>query len=116
MFRELGWRIGQAVLAELPVHSPVQGLGVVDQADAQHGIELAAHLLDNEVIAPAPLFPPSAFSGTSVLPDFFMTRAMKGSFNAVAYAGLREHAPVLRESCSAPAPGCPEPDWSPKSL
>lgn len=78
---------------------------------AEHGIELATPFLDNEVIRACLAVPADqrgapgrykpllacAFSGTGVLPDFALTRATKGGFNAVAYAGLREHAPLLRD-------------------
>ncbi|MFD4977392.1 asparagine synthase-related protein [Streptomyces sp. NPDC058424] len=78
---------------------------------AGHGIELAAPFLDNEVIraclavgadergAPGQYKPllDAAFTGTGVLPGFVLARSTKGGFNALAYAGLRENAPVLRE-------------------
>lgn len=78
---------------------------------AEHGIELAAPFLDNEVIRACLAVPAdqrgtpdrykplltTAFSGTGVLPDFALTRTTKGGFNAVAYAGLRKHAHVLRD-------------------
>ncbi|MBW1603403.1 hypothetical protein JJV70_15085 [Streptomyces sp. JJ66] len=38
----------------------------------------------------------AAFSGSRVLPDFVLDRTTKGGFNALAYAGLRDNAPVLR--------------------
>ncbi|MFB7918967.1 albusnodin/ikarugamycin family macrolactam cyclase [Streptomyces sp. NPDC056061] len=74
-----------------------------------YGIDLVAPYLDNEVIRACLAVPadqrgtPSrykpllttAFTGTGVLPDFVLTRATKGGFNALAYAGLRENAPVL---------------------
>ncbi|MFI1184434.1 asparagine synthase-related protein [Streptomyces sp. NPDC020799] len=77
---------------------------------AEHGIEIAAPYLDNEVrraclAVPAdqrgapgrykPLLA-EAFAGTDVLPSFVLTRATKGGFNALSYAGLVQHAPVLR--------------------
>ncbi|MGW4042928.1 albusnodin/ikarugamycin family macrolactam cyclase [Streptomyces sp. NPDC004721] len=78
---------------------------------AGHGIELAAPFLDNEVIraclavsadergAPGQYKPllDAAFTGTGVLPGFVLARSTKGGFNALAYAGLRDNAPVLRE-------------------
>ncbi|MGO4425375.1 asparagine synthase-related protein, partial [Streptomyces sp. MCAF7] len=36
-----------------------------------------------------------AFAHTDVLPDFVLSRATKGGFNALAYAGLTRHAAVL---------------------
>ncbi|MEU1662794.1 albusnodin/ikarugamycin family macrolactam cyclase [Streptomyces sparsogenes] len=77
---------------------------------AEHGIELAAPFLDNEVIraclavgadqrgAPGRYKPllGEAFAHTDVLPDFVLSRATKGGFNALAYQGLRDHAPLLR--------------------
>ncbi|GLW19937.1 hypothetical protein Stsp01_66800 [Streptomyces sp. NBRC 13847] len=78
---------------------------------ARHGlgIDLAAPFLDNEVIrvclavpadqrgAPGRYKPllAEAFTGTGVLPGFVLSRVTKGGFNALSYAGLREHAPVL---------------------
>ncbi|WP_274919420.1 albusnodin/ikarugamycin family macrolactam cyclase [Streptomyces sp. WZ-12] len=78
---------------------------------AEHGIELAAPYLDNEVIRaclavpadrrgePAQYKPllDAAFTGTGVLPPFVLARTTKGGFNALAYAGLRDHARVLKE-------------------
>lgn len=78
---------------------------------AEHGIELAAPYLDNEVIraclsvpadrrgAPGQYKPllDAAFAGTGVLPDFVLARTTKGGFNALAYAGLRDHAKVLKD-------------------
>ncbi|MFB7461325.1 albusnodin/ikarugamycin family macrolactam cyclase [Streptomyces sp. NPDC056188] len=78
---------------------------------ADHGVELAAPYLDNEVIracltvpadergAPGQYKPllEAAFTGSGVLPGFVLARTTKGGFNAVAYAGLREHAPVLMD-------------------
>ncbi|MFC7791445.1 albusnodin/ikarugamycin family macrolactam cyclase [Streptomyces cinereoruber] len=78
---------------------------------AGHGIELAAPFLDNEVIraclavpadergAPGSYKPllASAFAGSDVLPPFVLNRTTKGGFNALAYAGLRQAAPVLRD-------------------
>ncbi|GHJ35131.1 hypothetical protein Sm713_07400 [Streptomyces sp. TS71-3] len=78
---------------------------------AEHGIELAAPYLDNEVIraclavpadqrgAPGQYKPllDAAFTGKRVLPGFVLARTTKGGFNALAYAGLRDHAPVLKE-------------------
>ncbi|MFJ5157015.1 albusnodin/ikarugamycin family macrolactam cyclase [Streptomyces sp. NPDC088353] len=78
---------------------------------ADRGIELAAPYLDNEVIraclavpadergAPGQYKPllEAAFAGSGVLPDYVLARTTKGGFNAVAYAGLRDHAPVLRD-------------------
>ncbi|WP_170116831.1 asparagine synthase-related protein [Streptomyces albireticuli] len=76
----------------------------------EHGIEIAAPYLDNEVrraclAVPAdqrgtpgrykPLLA-EAFAGTDVLPDFVLDRATKGGFNALSYAGLVQHAPALR--------------------
>lgn len=85
--------------------------GWSDIARAEHGIEIAAPYLDNEVVraclavpadqrgTPARYKPllTEAFAGTGVLPDFVLARSTKGGFNGLAYAGLREHAPVLRE-------------------
>ncbi|KAB7850139.1 albusnodin/ikarugamycin family macrolactam cyclase [Streptomyces mobaraensis] len=78
---------------------------------AGHGIELAAPFLDNEVIraclavpadergAPGAYKPllGAAFADSRVLPNFVLARTTKGGFNALAYAGLRDNAPVLRE-------------------
>ncbi|MFJ4689450.1 albusnodin/ikarugamycin family macrolactam cyclase [Streptomyces sp. NPDC088789] len=78
---------------------------------AEHGIELAAPYLDNEVIraclavgadqrgAPARYKPmlDAAFTGSGVLPGFILARTTKGGFNSLAYAGLRENAPVLKD-------------------
>ncbi|SOE10357.1 asparagine synthase (glutamine-hydrolysing) [Streptomyces sp. 2323.1] len=77
---------------------------------AGHGIEVAAPFLDNEVIRACLAVPADqrgtpgrykpllceAFAHTGVLPDFVLTRVTKGGFNALAYAGLRDHASVLR--------------------
>ncbi|WP_268254442.1 albusnodin/ikarugamycin family macrolactam cyclase [Streptomyces hiroshimensis] len=76
----------------------------------EHGIEIAAPYLDNEVRRACLAVPadqrgtPSrykpllaeAFAGTDVLPDFVLERATKGGFNALSYAGLVQHAPALR--------------------
>ncbi|MFH8993214.1 albusnodin/ikarugamycin family macrolactam cyclase [Streptomyces sp. NPDC017940] len=78
---------------------------------AEHGIELAAPFLDNEVIraclavdadqrgAPGQYKPllNAAFTSSGVLPGFVLARTTKGGFNALAYAGLRENAAVLKE-------------------
>ncbi|MFD8613759.1 albusnodin/ikarugamycin family macrolactam cyclase [Streptomyces sp. NPDC059631] len=78
---------------------------------AGHGIEIAAPFLDNEVIraclavpadergAPGRYKPllAEAFTGTGVLPGFVLSRVTKGGFNALAYAGLTRHAPVLMD-------------------
>ncbi|MGW9422325.1 albusnodin/ikarugamycin family macrolactam cyclase [Streptomyces koyangensis] len=78
-------------------------------AAEQYGIDLVAPYLDNEVIraclavpadqrgAPGRYKPllTKAFTGAGVLPDFVLARTTKGGFNALAYAGLRENAPVL---------------------
>ncbi|MEU2210775.1 albusnodin/ikarugamycin family macrolactam cyclase [Streptomyces hygroscopicus] len=78
---------------------------------AGHGIELAAPFLDNEVIracfavpadergAPGAYKPllNAAFTGSRVLPGFVLARTTKGGFNALAYAGLRDNAPVLKD-------------------
>ncbi|MET7904624.1 albusnodin/ikarugamycin family macrolactam cyclase [Streptomyces sp. NPDC005355] len=78
-------------------------------AFAEYGIDLVAPYLDNEVIraclavpadqrgAPGRYKPllATAFTGSGVLPDFVLARTTKGGFNALAYAGLRENAPVL---------------------
>ncbi|MFF7415698.1 albusnodin/ikarugamycin family macrolactam cyclase [Streptomyces lydicus] len=80
-------------------------------AAAEYGIDLIAPYLDNEVIRACLAVPAdqrgapgrykpllnAAFTGTGVLPDFVLTRTTKGGFNALAYAGLRENAPVLRD-------------------
>lgn len=74
-----------------------------------YGIDLVAPYLDNEVIraclavpadqrgAPGRYKPllKTAFTGTGVLPGFVLSRTTKGGFNALAYAGLRNNAPVL---------------------
>ncbi|MEU0844927.1 albusnodin/ikarugamycin family macrolactam cyclase [Streptomyces sp. NPDC005962] len=74
-----------------------------------HGVEIAAPFLDNEVIRACLAVPADqrgapdrykpllseAFAHTDVLPDFVLSRTTKGGFNALAYAGLTEHAPVL---------------------
>ncbi|SHN31001.1 albusnodin/ikarugamycin family macrolactam cyclase [Streptomyces yunnanensis] len=78
---------------------------------AEHGIEIAAPFLDNTVIraclpvpadqrgAPTRYKPllDEAFAQADVLPPFVLTRVTKGGFNALAYAGLRQHAPILRD-------------------
>ncbi|MEU8968186.1 albusnodin/ikarugamycin family macrolactam cyclase [Streptomyces monashensis] len=78
---------------------------------AGHGIELAAPFLDNEVIraclavaadergAPSTYKPllDAAFADSDVLPPFVLARTTKGGFNALAYAGLRDNAPILRD-------------------
>ncbi|BFO23102.1 hypothetical protein SHKM778_94900 (plasmid) [Streptomyces sp. KM77-8] len=78
-------------------------------AAEQYGIDLVAPYLDNEVIRACQAVPAdqrgapgrykpllhTAFTGTGVLPDFVLNRTTKGGFNALAYAGLRENAPVL---------------------
>jgi asparagine synthase (glutamine-hydrolysing) len=80
-----------------------------------HGIELAAPFLDNEVIRACLAVPAEqrgapdrykpllaeAFTGTGVVPEFVLERSTKGGFDAVAFHGLREHAPVLRELLGA---------------
>lgn len=77
---------------------------------AEHGIEVAAPFLDNEVIRACLAVPADqrgtpgrykpllgeAFASCGVLPPFVLTRSTKGGFNALAYAGLRHHASVLR--------------------
>ncbi|WP_282503685.1 albusnodin/ikarugamycin family macrolactam cyclase [Streptomyces rhizoryzae] len=82
---------------------------------AGHGIEVAAPFLDNEVIracltvpadqrgAPGAYKPllDAAFAGSRVLPGFVLARTTKGGFNALAYAGLRDNAPVLRDLLGA---------------
>ncbi|MFH8555453.1 albusnodin/ikarugamycin family macrolactam cyclase [Streptomyces celluloflavus] len=76
-----------------------------------HGIDLAAPFLDNEVIraclavpadqrgAPGRYKPllDAAFAGSGELPDFILARTTKGGFNALSYAGLRDHALRLKE-------------------
>lgn len=78
---------------------------------ADHSIELAAPYLDNEVIRACLTVPAdqrgapwqykplldAAFTGTGVLPEFVLARTTKGGFNALAYAGLRDHARVLED-------------------
>ncbi|GAB2785765.1 hypothetical protein GCM10027073_17760 [Streptomyces chlorus] len=78
---------------------------------AGHGIELAAPFLDNEVIraclavpadergAPGTYKPllGAAFAGSGVLPDFVLARTTKGGFNALAYTGLCDNGPVLKD-------------------
>lgn len=80
-----------------------------DLASTEYGIDLVAPYLDNEVIraclsvpadqrgAPGRYKPllTTAFAGSGVLPPFVLSRTTKGGFNALAYAGLRDHAPVL---------------------
>ncbi|GAA2698423.1 hypothetical protein GCM10010428_81200 [Actinosynnema pretiosum subsp. pretiosum] len=76
-----------------------------------HGVDLASPYLDDEVVriclaVPAeqrgapdrykPLLT-QAFAGTGVLPRAVLERTTKGGFEGVAYAGLRTHAPILRE-------------------
>lgn len=86
-------------------------IGLSEIAAASHGIEIAAPYLDSEVIRACLAVPADqrgtpgrykpllaeAFAGTAVLPDFILSRSTKGGFNALAYQGLCEHAPVLRE-------------------
>ncbi|WP_336052206.1 albusnodin/ikarugamycin family macrolactam cyclase [Streptomyces sp. CA2R101] len=78
---------------------------------AGHGIEVAAPFLDSEVIRAGLAVPADqrgnpgrykpllgeAFAHTGVLPPFVLARVTKGGFNALSYAGLRAHAPVLRD-------------------
>ncbi|MFJ4010878.1 asparagine synthase-related protein [Streptomyces sp. NPDC090026] len=78
-------------------------------AAAEYGVDLIAPYLDNEVIRACLAVPAdqrgapgrykpllnTAFTGSGVLPDFVLARTTKGGFNALAYAGLRENAPVL---------------------
>lgn len=78
-------------------------------AAEQYGIDLVAPYLDNEVIRACLAVPAdqrgapgrykpllhTAFTGSGVLPDFVLARTTKGGFNALAYAGLRENAPML---------------------
>ncbi|MDT0456960.1 albusnodin/ikarugamycin family macrolactam cyclase [Streptomyces sp. DSM 41527] len=82
-----------------------------DMALAEHGIEVAAPFLDNEVIRACLAVPAdqrgapgrykpllgAAFAHTGVLPPFVLSRVTKGGFNALAYAGLRAHSSVLRD-------------------
>ncbi|MFB1044257.1 albusnodin/ikarugamycin family macrolactam cyclase [Streptomyces chrestomyceticus] len=82
---------------------------------AGHSTELAAPFLDNEVIRACLAVPAEergapdrykpllgeAFAGTGVLPDFVLSRVTKGGFNALAYAGLTRHAPVLADLLGA---------------
>ncbi|MFI0155870.1 albusnodin/ikarugamycin family macrolactam cyclase [Streptomyces lydicus] len=84
--------------------------GLREIALAEHGIEVAAPFLDNEVIRACLAVPADqrgtpgrykpllgeAFAHAGVLPPFVLARSTKGGFNALAYAGLREHASVLR--------------------
>lgn len=86
-------------------------VGWRELALAEYGIELAAPFLDNEVIraclavpaeqrgAPGKYKPllGAAFTGCGVVPEFVLARRTKGGFNALAYQGLRDHGPVLRE-------------------
>jgi asparagine synthase (glutamine-hydrolysing) len=87
------------------------------QIAAEYGVDLAAPYLDNEVIrvclaVPAgqrgipvrykPLLT-TAFTGTGVLPNFALNRTTKGGFNALAYAGLRQNAPVLLDLLGPPS-------------
>ncbi|MFJ8764673.1 albusnodin/ikarugamycin family macrolactam cyclase [Streptomyces clavifer] len=80
------------------------------QIAAEHyGVDLVAPYLDNEVIRACLAVPAdqrgtpgrykplltTAFTGTGVLPDFVLARTTKGGFNALAYAGLQNNAPVL---------------------
>ncbi len=78
-------------------------------ASVEYGVDLVAPYLDNEVIRACLAVPAdqrgapgrykpllhTAFAGTGVVPDFVLARTTKGGFNALAYAGLRENAPVL---------------------
>ncbi|KNB51911.1 hypothetical protein AC230_16585 [Streptomyces caatingaensis] len=77
---------------------------------SEYGIELAAPYLDNEVRRACLTVPAEvrgapgrfkallseAFTGTGVVPGFVLDRRTKGGFSGVSYAGLVEHAPVLR--------------------
>ncbi|MFH9672889.1 asparagine synthase-related protein [Streptomyces sp. NPDC017405] len=70
---------------------------------------MVAPYLDNEVIRACLAVPAdqrgapgrykslstTALTGSGVLPDFVLGHTTKGGFNALAYAGLRENAPVL---------------------
>ncbi|MGW7691670.1 albusnodin/ikarugamycin family macrolactam cyclase [Streptomyces asiaticus] len=83
--------------------------GLRELARADHGAEIAAPFLDNEVIRACLAVPADqrgapgrykpllgeAFARTGLLPDFVLSRATKGGFNALAYAGLTQHAAVL---------------------
>lgn len=83
--------------------------GLRDLARDDYGMEVAAPFLDNEVIRACLAVPADqrgapgrykpllgeAFAHTDDLPDFVLSRATKGGFNALAYAGLTQHAAVL---------------------
>ncbi|MEU6330522.1 albusnodin/ikarugamycin family macrolactam cyclase [Streptomyces sp. NPDC047049] len=85
--------------------------GLRDIALAAYGIEVAAPFLDNEVVRACLAVPADqrgtpgrykpllgeAFARSDVLPPFVLTRVTKGGFNALAYAGLRQHASVLMD-------------------
>ena len=80
-----------------------------------HGIDLAAPYLDNEVIRSCLAVPADqrgapdrykpllahAFTGTGMVPEFVLDRTTKGGFEGVAFPGLREHAPLLRDLLGA---------------
>ncbi|MGW2370010.1 albusnodin/ikarugamycin family macrolactam cyclase [Streptomyces sp. NPDC001667] len=77
---------------------------------SEYGIELAAPYLDNEVRRACLAVPAEvrgtpgrfkallaeAFTGSGIVPGFVLNRRTKGGFSGVSYAGLVEHAPVLR--------------------
>ncbi|MEV5481856.1 MULTISPECIES: albusnodin/ikarugamycin family macrolactam cyclase [Streptomyces] len=81
----------------------------------RHGVDLAAPFLDNEVIRACLAVPADergapgrykpllgeAFTATGLIPDFVLSRVTKGGFNALAYAGLTQHAPVLADLLGA---------------
>ncbi|MFF9554564.1 albusnodin/ikarugamycin family macrolactam cyclase [Streptomyces albus] len=78
---------------------------------ADHGVDVAAPFLDNTVIraclavpaeqrgTPARYKPllAAAMGNAGIVPPFVLTRSTKGGFNSLAYAGLRDHAPMLLE-------------------
>ncbi|MEU8723503.1 albusnodin/ikarugamycin family macrolactam cyclase [Streptomyces antimycoticus] len=83
--------------------------GLRELARVGHGVEISAPFLDSEVIRACLAVPADqrgapgrykpllgeAFAHTGLLPGFVLSRATKGGFNALAYAGLTQHAPDL---------------------
>ncbi|MGW1195079.1 albusnodin/ikarugamycin family macrolactam cyclase [Streptomyces sp. NPDC002536] len=79
-------------------------------AQSEYGMELAAPYLDNEVRRACLAVPAEvrgtpgrfkallteAFTCSGIVPGFVLNRRTKGGFSGVSYAGLVEHAPVIR--------------------
>ncbi|MGD9484741.1 asparagine synthase-related protein [Streptomyces sp. TRM70308] len=79
-------------------------------AESEYGIDIAAPFLDNEVVRACLAVPAdqrgapgrykpllAAAFPRGVLPPFVLGRTTKGGFNALSYAGLARHAPLLTD-------------------